>query len=61
MVRIPIAHGVSIMSESHNTSDRVILFKNQGMTYKLGVVGEDTWTSAKATILAGITTGKKPL
>ena len=56
-----IAHGVSIMSETHNTSDRDELFKNQGMTYKPVVIGEDTWIGAKATIVAGVTIGNKAI
>ena len=54
-----IAHGVSIMSESHVTTDRDIPFKCQGMFYKPVTIGEDTWVGAKATILAGVTIGKK--
>lgn len=54
-----IAHGVSIMSETHNTAERDVLFKCQGMTYKPVIIGEDTWIGAKATILAGVTIGDK--
>ena len=54
-----IAHGVSIMSETHNIDDREELFKNQGMTYKPVVIGEDTWIGAKVTIMAGVTIGNK--
>jgi acetyltransferase-like isoleucine patch superfamily enzyme len=56
-----IAHGVSIMSETHNTDDRDELFKNQGMTYKPVVIGEDTWIGAKVTIMAGVTIGNKAI
>jgi acetyltransferase-like isoleucine patch superfamily enzyme len=56
-----LAHGVSIMSESHVTTDRETPFKCQGMTYKPVVIGEDTWIGAKATILAGVTIGKKAI
>ena len=56
-----IAHGVTIMSETHNTQDREELFKCQGMTYKPVVIGEDTWVGAKATILAGVTIGNKAI
>lgn len=56
-----LAHGVSIMSETHNTSDKEIPFKNQGMTYKPVVIGEDTWVGAKVTIMAGVTIGNKAI
>lgn len=56
-----IAHGVSIMSETHNTDEREIPFKCQGMTYKPVTIGEDVWIGAKATILAGITIGNKAI
>lgn len=56
-----IAHGVSIMSETHNTSDKEIPFKNQGMTYKPVVIGEDVWIGAKVTIVAGVTIGNKAI
>jgi len=54
-----IAHGVTIMSESHNTKERDIPFKCQGMLYKPVVIGEDTWIGAKATIMPGVTIGNK--
>lgn len=56
-----IAHGVSIMSETHNTDGREELFKNQGMTYKPVVIGEDTWIGAKVTVMAGVTIGNKAI
>lgn len=54
-----IAHGVSIMSESHVTKDRKTPFKCQGMTYAPVTIGEDVWIGAKATIMSGITIGNK--
>ncbi len=54
-----IAHGVTIMSESHVTSDRETPFKCQGMIYKPVTIGEDVWIGAKATILAGVSIGNK--
>lgn len=54
-----IAHGVSIMSETHNTIDRNVPFKCQGMTYKPVIIGEDTWIGAKVTIVSGVTVGNK--
>ena len=54
-----IAHGVSIMSESHVTKDRETPFKCQGMTYSPVAIGEDVWIGAKATIMSGVTIGNK--
>ena len=56
---VSIAHGATIISESHVYDDPDIPFKNQGMIYKPVRVGDDTWIGAKASILAGITIGKK--
>lgn len=54
-----IAHGVSIMSESHVIDDKETPFKCQGMTYAPVTIGEDVWIGAKATIMSGITIGNK--
>ena len=54
-----IAHGVSIMSESHVIEDKETPFKCQGMTYAPVTIGEDVWIGAKATIMSGITIGNK--
>lgn len=56
-----IAHGVSIMSETHVTADRDIPFKNQGMEYKPVKIGNDVWIGAKVTIMAGVTIGNKAI
>ena len=56
-----IAHGVSIMSETHNTDDKETPFKCQGMTYKPVKIGNDVWVGAKVTIMAGVTIGNKAI
>lgn len=56
-----IAHGVSIMSETHVTKDPNIPFKNQGMVYKPVKIGNDVWIGAKVTIMAGVTVGNKAI
>lgn len=51
---VSIAHGVTIMSETH-IYDRVdIPIKDQGMYYENTIIDSDVWIGAKATILCGI-------
>lgn len=54
---VSLAHGVTIMSETHVYGDQYTPFKNQGMIYRSVEIGDDVWIGAKATILAGIKIG----
>ena len=51
---VSLAHGVTIMSTTHNYADKNAPIKDQGVTSYATVVGDDVWVGAKATILAGI-------
>lgn len=51
---VSIAHGVTIMSETHNFSRNDIPIKDQGISYFKTVIENNVWIGAKATILAGI-------
>jgi acetyltransferase-like isoleucine patch superfamily enzyme len=52
-----IAHGVSILSESHEFGNKNILIKKQGKTKAKVTIGNDVWIGCKATILQGVTVG----
>jgi acetyltransferase-like isoleucine patch superfamily enzyme len=52
-----IAHGVSILSESHEFRDKSTLIKEQGKTKSKIFIGNDVWIGCKATILQGVTIG----
>ena len=52
---VSIAHGVTIMSTTHNYSDTEINIKDQGITGKKTVIGDNVWIGAKVTVVAGIT------
>ncbi len=50
---VSIAHGVTIMSSTHNYEDLSIPIKDQGITSMPVVIEDNVWIGAKATILAG--------
>lgn len=52
---VSIAHGVSILSSTHNYEKLDMPIKEQGCTVRPVVIENDVWIGAKATILAGIT------
>ncbi|MCM1139411.1 MAG: acyltransferase [Muribaculum sp.] len=52
---VSLAHGVSIMSESHSYSDKVTPIKYQPMLMKHTILGNNVWVGAKSTILYGLT------
>lgn len=52
---VSIAHGVSIMSTSHNYSNLSIPIKDQGGIFGKVVIGDNVWIGAKATILSNKT------
>ena len=49
-----IAHGVSIMSSTHNYSNYGINIKDQGVIKKFTEIGNNVWIGAKAMIIGGI-------
>ena len=51
---VSIAHGVTILSSTHNYSSPTINIKDQGMEYKTTIIENNVWLGAKSTILAGI-------
>lgn len=52
---VSIAHGVTIMSTTHETSDIGVPIKDQGIDRRRTVIEDNVWIGAKATVLAGIT------
>ena len=50
---VSIAHGVTIMSVTHDFDDINIPIKNQGITGKPIKIGNNVWVGSKATILGG--------
>lgn len=51
---VSIAHGVTIMSESHNYSDPINPIKDQGLKLSPIEIKDNVWIGAKSTILSGI-------
>jgi len=51
---VSIAHGVTILSSSHNFVDKKVNIKDQGLIFKKTIIKNNVWIGAKATILAGI-------
>ena len=54
---VSIAHGVTIMSTSHNFHSKDIPIKDQGVKKSKVVINHNVWLGAKATILCGISIG----
>lgn len=52
---VSIAHGVTVMSTSHQYTNLEIPIKDQGISYEKVVIGSNVWIGAKATILSGTT------
>ena len=52
---VSIAHGVTILSSSHNYADKNTNIKDQGLTFSDTTIQDNVWIGAKATILSGIT------
>ena len=52
---VSIAHGVTLLSESHRFSNLNIPIKDQGLDYKETIIQSNVWIGAKASILAGVT------
>lgn len=55
---VSIAHGVSIIANSHKFQNTSIPIKDQGMFEKAVTIKNNVWVGAKATILHGITIGE---
>lgn len=51
---VSLAHGVTILSETHGYKDMGTPIKYQPMIYKETKLGNNIWIGAKATILAGL-------
>lgn len=51
---VSIAHGVSILSSSHNYQNIDVPIKDQGIVLKPTIIKENVWIGAKATILFGV-------
>ena len=54
---VSIAHGVSILSFTHNFDKKDINIKDQGSTKQPIKIGNNVWIGAKATILGNVTIG----
>jgi acetyltransferase-like isoleucine patch superfamily enzyme len=52
-----IGQGVSIHSENHNFKDAHQLIREQGISHKGVVIGDDVWIGSKSVILDGVTIG----
>ncbi len=55
---VSVAHGVTIMSTSHNHNDNTSSIKDQDCSSKPVVISENVWIGAKATILYGVSIGR---
>ena len=55
---VSIAHGVTILSTSHNYSGSTVPIKEQGLTKASCVIKDNIWIGAKATVLCGTTIEK---
>ena len=55
---VSIAHGVSILSSTHNYKERSKPIKDQGLLLSQCIINDDVWIGAKATILCGTTIEK---
>jgi len=51
---VSIAHGVTIMSNTHVFSDDSALIKDRPTVTKQVIIGDNVWIGAKASILAGM-------
>lgn len=51
---VSVAHGVTILSSTHNYKSLDIPIKDQGITLKKTTICNDVWIGAKATILYGV-------
>jgi acetyltransferase-like isoleucine patch superfamily enzyme len=52
-----IGQCVNIHAEEHNYQDPARLIREQGISYKSVIIGDDVWIGSKATILSGVTIG----
>lgn len=55
---VSIAHGVTVMSSSHNFADTNIPINAQGITNAATKIEHNCWIGAKAVLVAGITIGE---
>ncbi|MDT0202632.1 acyltransferase [Nocardioides sp. AE5] len=53
-----IAHGVTIMTTSHQLEDPKVPIRDQGLSNRPVVIGDGTWIGAGAKILGGVTVGR---
>ena len=51
---VSIAHGVTILSSSHNYNRVDVPIKDQGMYFAKTIISSNVWIGAKATILCGL-------
>ncbi|MEB7715530.1 acyltransferase [Staphylococcus equorum] len=51
---VSIAHGVTILSSSHNFSSYTLPIKDQGISLNETIIENNVWLGAKSTILSGI-------
>ena len=54
---VSIAHGTTIIAESHTYSDSSVPIKYQDMISKEIIIGDNVWIGAKCTVLMGIRIG----
>lgn len=54
---VSIAHSVSILSTNHNSADRLVPIRDQGISLRKTTIGDDVWIGAGARILAGVNVG----
>lgn len=55
---VSIAHGVTIMSSTHNFEDLSQPIKDQGLTLAEVIISDNVWIGAKAVILKGVRIGR---
>ncbi len=52
---VSIAHGVTLITATHNYADKEIPIRDQGVELKPIIIESNVWIGAKATILYGLT------
>jgi acetyltransferase-like isoleucine patch superfamily enzyme len=55
--RVLMGPRVNLLAENHNISETDVPIKNQGVTRKSIVIGDDCWLGAGCSVLAGVTIG----
>lgn len=58
---VSIAHGVTIMTTTHNYQNESVPIKDQGISVEGVTISDDVWLGAKSTILSGVHIGRRSI